>query len=770
MQPSYIGDVSETVTGAASGITPDGTRVIVMARISAKNSNGIVVYRSTDGKNWTTKFFLAPVGITIYGVAFIASTGVIVGMSRTNATTINLYRSTDLGDTWEIKAVTHGVTQVYSGGFNVLVADENRKRLIAYNYSSIGASSDTVRNLAIQSFDNGDTWSSFINVTANGLRVSMGSIPNHDRGIVGRLWGGSTNQVFYTNNTDNSITLVDTNAPSVIYPIDYMKAPVAYNPTYKKYTWYNASSNASGTSPIITFNEDFSQFSEISPTITGNSRLGNIVYYPPTNDTVVVTYRSNSLSQADTKIYKTKTGDGWIEDPTPLYNTAGVQFGPNGLLYDPTLGILSGYIQGDIQQGSGVGYFGIAANMPTPTPSATMSMTPTQLNNTNPVRLYGRQSVVNGVPNSSYSFVSNDGKDTLSVSLGITANENIFGSIHVPNTNELMIWGNYNAVAGDTNTVALGRIDIGGTWNPTFKVTGIGTARNISSVIKIDDNTFIFASVSPGRIFKMDANGVVDISWGTAHTSLSTPNVFLDRNDPTKFYLTTNDRVIRLSVLNAAIDPTFTTVTINNPVSALVSQSDGNVIIYGTFTVVNSNNRTFLARVGNNGVLDRTWNLTIAPNGPAVLTATGTMIVNQDDSIFVTGGFTTVDGISRTGLVKIAANGRVDKTFLPFTNNSAFVYGITRMADGRLLVTGTFSIAQGQARPYVARLMPDGSLDPTFRLSSITTGLQYNSEEYDYPLVSLTPTVTPSVTPTHTPVPSAVYNDSLGFGKAVLVG
>jgi hypothetical protein len=766
MQPSYIGDVSENITGVATGITPDGTRVIAVARTSPKNGHGIVVYRSTDGISWVTKFFPTPSNNILYGVAFFASTNTIIGMTCQNATTMTLYRSTNLGDTWETKAVTHGIPQMYAGGLNVLIADEPRNRLIAYNYSSVGQSSSTVKNIAIQSFDNGDTWTPFYTSTVNGERIALGSISNHSRGVVGRIWGATDNLVIYTNSTDNTIARVTTTAPAVA-PIDYMKIPLAYNPTYKTYSWGNAANSTGGTGSVLTFNENFTSFVTTSPVITGNARLANIVFYPPTNDTVVTTYKLSTLAQADTKIYKTKTGDGWIEDPTPLYNTAGIQFGPNGIFYDPATGLLNGFIQGSIQQGSGMGYFGIQTNMPTPTPSATMTMTPTQQNNTNRIRLYGRQSVVNSVANTSYSFVSSDGKETLSASLGLAANENIFGSLHVPNTNEIMIWGNYNAVAGDTNTVAISRVDVGGTWNPTFKVTGMGTARNITSVIKIDDDTFIIASASPGRVYKMNASGVVDTTWGTAYTGLSTPNVFHDTTDPTKFYLTTIDRVRRLNISDASLDSSFGNVTVNNPVSALVTQSDGNIIIWGAFTAVNSISRPYLVRLSYAGVVDMTWNLVVAPNGAGTTQATGQIIKFEDDSILVCGGFATVDQISRPGLVKITANGRVDQKFPTFVSNGSYIMGISRMSDGRILVTGNFTTVGGVSRPYVARLLPDGTVDTTFSLT-MTTSLQFNSEEYDYPLLTVTPTVTPSITPTHTPVPSAIYNDSLGFGKAVL--
>lgn len=60
--------------------------------------------------------------------------------------------------------------------------------------------------------------------------------------------------------------------------------------------------------------------------------------------------------------------------------------------------------------------------------------------------------------------------------------------------------------------------------------------------------------------------------------------------------------------------------------------------------------------------------------------------------------------------------GALDLSFDPGTGADSTVFTTAVQADGKILIGGAFSTYNGQPRPFIARLNPDGSLDNTFNL------------------------------------------------------
>jgi uncharacterized delta-60 repeat protein len=79
----------------------------------------------------------------------------------------------------------------------------------------------------------------------------------------------------------------------------------------------------------------------------------------------------------------------------------------------------------------------------------------------------------------------------------------------------------------------------------------------------------------------------------------------------------------------------------------------------------------------------------------------------RDDSVLVGSERSS----SNRFLLLINSTGKVDSA----VNANAEVFALARQPDGKILVGGRFTIVNGKARPYLARLMPDCSVDETFR-------------------------------------------------------
>ena len=81
-------------------------------------------------------------------------------------------------------------------------------------------------------------------------------------------------------------------------------------------------------------------------------------------------------------------------------------------------------------------------------------------------------------------------------------------------------------------------------------------------------------------------------------------------------------------------------------------QPDGKVVIAGSFTQVNGQPRSYLARLLPNGVLDASLNVTL--NGEVK-----TIKLLPDGSMLLGGSFTQAGGVNRYRIARILPNGQV---------------------------------------------------------------------------------------------------------------
>ncbi len=124
-----------------------------------------------------------------------------------------------------------------------------------------------------------------------------------------------------------------------------------------------------------------------------------------------------------------------------------------------------------------------------------------------------------------------------------------------------------------------------------------------------------------------------------------------------------------------------------------------------------------LTRLRSDGSADATFNA-----GGTLADAAVRAMVRQPDGKFVlTGGFKTYKGSAAPGIVRIHADGTVDASFNPGAGlgGSSFTgRTLLLLSGGRILVGGTFSTVNGVVRTNLAVLHADGSLDVGFDAGS----------------------------------------------------
>lgn len=159
---------------------------------------------------------------------------------------------------------------------------------------------------------------------------------------------------------------------------------------------------------------------------------------------------------------------------------------------------------------------------------------------------------------------------------------------------------------------------------------------------------------------------------------------------------------------DGTLDTSFSPGTgFNGNVTKLLVQSDGKILVLGTFTTYNSTARAGIARLNSDGSLDTSFTPTISN--------VKNMALLPGDNILLLGTTIFVDSVARTGLARMNTDGTLDTSFLVLLGDPD-MHDCVVHPDGRITAVGSFNGLNGNnSRINSVRLMPDGSVDPTFQ-------------------------------------------------------
>lgn len=176
----------------------------------------------------------------------------------------------------------------------------------------------------------------------------------------------------------------------------------------------------------------------------------------------------------------------------------------------------------------------------------------------------------------------------------------------------------------------------------------------------------------------------------------------------------------------------------NGPVFSMNSQSDCSTIISGYFTNYNNIPRNRLARINNDGSLDHSiFNYSRSNFNVGVKK----VILQSDNKIIVLTLGTTYNGINIGPLVRLHPGGNLDTSFVSpifesydqydYTKIKLRFYDVSLQKDGKILVAGNFSKANGKLVKNVVRLNSDGSLDSDFNTTLMNQRVYFSLYDED---------------------------------------
>jgi uncharacterized delta-60 repeat protein len=145
-------------------------------------------------------------------------------------------------------------------------------------------------------------------------------------------------------------------------------------------------------------------------------------------------------------------------------------------------------------------------------------------------------------------------------------------------------------------------------------------------------------------------------------------------------------------------------------VYALALQSNGQILVGGSFSFLDSMSCWFLGRLWPDGSLDYNYQ-------PGVNGVVYSLAVQPNAQVLLAGFFSV--GANGFCLARLNQDGTLDTSFNPSLDGPA--YSMAVQADGKILAGGDFQNLDGQACNYLGRLCPDGTLDTNFNTGADST-------------------------------------------------
>lgn len=161
----------------------------------------------------------------------------------------------------------------------------------------------------------------------------------------------------------------------------------------------------------------------------------------------------------------------------------------------------------------------------------------------------------------------------------------------------------------------------------------------------------------------------------------------------------------------------------NGTIYAVAIQTDGKIIVGGAFNAYDGISRNGINRINIDGSLDNSF-----IQGPAANNTVHAVALQKDGKIIIGGSFTSYDTVDRNHVARLNIDGTLDETFKSKMGANDIVYSVAVQANGKIMITGSFTSYDGISRKGIARLNTNGSLDLTFDLSMVDGKISKKSD------------------------------------------
>jgi len=291
--------------------------------------------------------------------------------------------------------------------------------------------------------------------------------------------------------------------------------------------------------------------------------------------------------------------------------------------------------------------------------------------------------------------------------------DNWVSSLVVQADGKILLGGSFGTVAGQPRS-RIARLNADGTLDASFNPGANGEVRSLvvqsDGKILVGGNFSTLAGQPRHCLGRLNADGTLDNSFNPdADGGVYSLAVQADGKIVVGGWfeqLGDEDRYC-LGRLNAdgTVDAGFDT-SAGSGVYCLAVQADGKILVGGGFTSLCGQWRYRIGRLHPDGTLDDDF--TPEPDGESV--DVYSFAVQTDGKILVGGSFDDFDCHPSPGLARLNSDGTVDSTFNPMVGGEerCEVTSVALQADGKILVGGLFDTLGGQPRLNLGRLEATG--------------------------------------------------------------
>lgn len=318
-----------------------------------------------------------------------------------------------------------------------------------------------------------------------------------------------------------------------------------------------------------------------------------------------------------------------------------------------------------------------------------------------------------------------DGSRDTSFDTAIAVSSGTVYSLALQSDGKLMIAGSFTKYNGTTvNRIA--RLNSNGDLDASF-VTGVGATSTIDDVAIAPDGKIVLSGTfssfngnsNYSKLVRLNTDGSIDFSFsiGTGFDdvveaiAIQSDGKILVGGSFLSYNGTPHNRILRLNT-NGSVDASFFSGTgFNDGVVHTIQITSGGILLGGSFSdKYYSTDVNRLVLLNSNGTLNSNFQIGAGPSSATIYT-----LCKSSDSFFVGGSFSVFDDLKQGKLAKISTTGQLDSTYL--TAGVGFdktVEKVIPLAEGSLIAFGSFTQFNGKSVNRIVKLTPKGELDTTF--------------------------------------------------------
>jgi uncharacterized delta-60 repeat protein len=268
------------------------------------------------------------------------------------------------------------------------------------------------------------------------------------------------------------------------------------------------------------------------------------------------------------------------------------------------------------------------------------------------------------------------------------------------------------------------RLNSNGTIDNSFKVDSSFNWTTVTLALQPDGKIIVGGAggTTPNYICRLNADGSIDrdfysgigFNWSVYSLALQPDGKIIVGGEFTSFNGIERKYLARLN-RDGTLDDSFNPGSgFNERVFTVLLQSDGKILVGGNFTAFNGIDSYYLVRLNNDGTIDKTFNVGTGFNSHVLQ-----IKAQSDGEILVCGSFSEYNGASINRIVRLQSTGTIDLFFnasLPIEGDQGDVISMEVQKDNKIIISGRFSFTIDHMDfNNIERLNSDGTRDSTYK-------------------------------------------------------